>query len=119
MVRVFKVMMAILLTLGIQLLAVEPCLKSTSPPESCAKSCCDGHVCPCAKNGEPHQDSTPITPAPLAPKFFTVFKTIHGSELEALASPTVGRADHTPGNQGPHHGYLGVPLSVAFCRFVI
>ena len=88
--------------------------------ESC--DCCAGlPSCPCAEEGEPTQK-----PLPLAPDSSQTLKAplakVSGTRvsLESVAGPqaTASTVAATP-IAGPPTGYTGVPLSVAFCSFVI
>lgn len=84
-----------------------------------AMSCCEGQKsCPCAKKSEPKERPAPLAPLSGNLKLFVsiasglgCFESIHFSPIEAVFSSTP-RLDSKS-------GYAGVPLSVAFCSFVI
>lgn len=118
---ILKGMVALLLTLAIQWLAVGPCMAAGDDKTLCADtSCCEGSSCPCIAQGEPDQAPNPIAPAPLSPKPVAFFESDHDGP--DLSSKSFALAEcitvNTPAGES-FHGYIGVSLSVAFCRFVI
>ena len=121
----FKSIVGLFLGLVIQLSQVQPCSAGNFEPvcpnaSAPVHSCCEGKPsCPCANNS--HQVPKPV-PALLAsvdlklnaPKareldFLTQFSLYDSTE----AMPCI--ASFAESNRG----FLGVPLAVAFCSFVI
>lgn len=115
-------MIAIMLGLVIQLVQVRSC-PTSAPSQPCAATaamrCCEGkHTCPCAKESQPAQKPAPVVAAAVD------LKWIGSKPAEPLR---VGPVEFPTGNHAllpaalarAHAGYEGVPLSVAFCTFVI
>ena len=100
-------------------------LPAANPAGSCgaeaaSMSCCaPDKPCPCLKNQEnPGKRQDPL--APKAPDLKSVFTLTSSTDdgVSALAAPTPSRS--TPhARAGSTAGFPGVPLSVAFCSFVI
>lgn len=116
---------AIMLFLGlvIQLSQVRP-MPDASQAGNCAPAvtaatCCGGpQTCPCIdKNDSPHKPA-PVVPAASDLNFS--FPVPSGTDLVKAPVPTPTQADGSavPG-AGIRSGYAGVPLTVAFCSFVI
>jgi hypothetical protein len=84
-----------------------------------AMTCCDGlQSCPCASEGNPDQKPSPMAPAVVDLKVL-VSKVAEPVKLEP---PVCHSADIVVSTTSPADfisAYAGVPLSVAFCRFVI
>ncbi len=122
---VLKSIVGLFLGLVIQLSQVQPCQaaesKHSCPPASAhSRSCCEGKAaCPCVSKGEQVPTPNPIAPPTVdlklaAPKLreidiFALFYLLEFSE----AVPATASASES------HSGFTGVPLSVAFCTFVI
>lgn len=120
-----KAVIALILGLIFQLAQVLPGVAAIMADcrfaaESC--ECCAGLTsCPCAEDGEPVRNPMPLAPdsgktlkVPLAKTSGTRVspETISGPQAivpSVIATPVTG----------PWIGYTGVPLSVAFCSFVI
>ena len=118
-----KSIIALLMGLVIQLSQVQSCV-ATESGKSCGGNarpmcCCDGlQSCPCAKEGNSDQKSVPLMPATVDLKLLA----LRGSEPtspEAFVSPPTDTVVSITPRLQPKSGYAGVPLSVAFCRFVI
>ena len=122
---VLKSIVGLFLGLVIQLSQVQPCsaadFKQPCPTvKAHSHSCCEGKTaCPCASKSEQAPTPIPIAPASVdlklnAPKlreldFLTLFFLPEFSE----AVPATASVSQS------HNGFTGVPLSVAFCTFVI
>jgi hypothetical protein len=84
-----------------------------------AMSCCDGlRSCPCASESHSDQKPAPLVPVTVDLKLL-VSKGSEPYRLEALISPPTNAVVLPASHVDPWNGYAGVPLSVAFCRFVI
>lgn len=91
--------------------------------ESCHReggaSCCDdSQSCPCAEEKNPAQKPAPSVPAGQDLKWL-ISRTTESKKLEFFTSPPADTGALSSFFLEPKNGYLGVPLSVAFCRFVI
>ncbi len=114
---------ALFLGLVIQLSQVPSCLaREATPPcatQAHAMACCeDMKSCPCVKEGEPAGKPAPLVPAAVDLKWFGA-KASEPVRVEPLISPpgdAVPAAVVAPENHG---GFYGVPLSVAFCSYLI
>jgi hypothetical protein len=118
-----RLIIALFMGLVLQLSQMPGCLAS-QPAEPCATQahaascCCEGSKsCPCARETRENQQ-----PAPLLPASVEVKLSISEAPEVALLAPLVrppaagmAVAIPAPGRSG----YAGVPLSVAFCSFVI
>lgn len=83
-------------------------------------SCCDGlKSCPCAKECDPAQKPGPLIPAGADLKLLVS----KASEPTGLDTPTIPQTEELIENVASQtdvrSAFAGVPLSVAFCRFVI
>ena len=118
-----KAVITVILGLIFQLAQALPAATFTSPCASHGTTCtcCESaDSCPCAKSGESDQK-----PAPALPESGNVLKLSAAKaddnqvSIESLAgnhpSPTLATSQVSV----PSSGYAGVPLSVAFCLFVI
>lgn len=117
-----KSIIALFMGLVIQFSQVQASL-AAGTAKSCGRgesmSCCDGlKSCPCASEGDSDQKPAPLAPVAVDLKWL-VSKPAEPQTLEALISPPSDAV--VPAATGPEFagGYAGVPLSVAFCRFVI
>lgn len=118
-----KSIIALLMGLMIQLSQVPSCLASEST-KTCGTQahpagCCEGlESCPCAENS----DSTP-KPAPLIPAAVDLKWLIPpapaANECDPVASPPADVPTFCDSSTESRSGFAGVPLSVAFCSFVI
>ncbi|NQX00473.1 hypothetical protein HQ447_07415 [bacterium] len=118
-----KSIIALFLGLVLQLSQFQACL-NTRDAESCggdgfSVSCCDGlDSCPCASQ----RDSDP-KPAPLAAAGtelkWLVARPLETKDFAAVACPIGNPAIPRGCLLEVRSAYAGVPLSVAFCRFVI
>ncbi len=120
---VIKSVIALLLGLVIQLSQVPSCLAGeTAKP--CATSaqrmdCCkDMKSCPCVKGSNQKQKPTPLIPESVDLKFL-FSKAPETPRLDALIVPPADTVLATASALEIRNGYSGVPLSVAFCCFVI
>lgn len=117
-------MIGLFLVLAIQLFQVQSSLASiaSSPCVSEAKTscCCSGEErCPCATSAPVKETKAPLSPVSSETKtqeFIEPSKGLSTQEFLVSSSPEV-RAPLACGRLPI--GYLGVSLSVAFCRFVI
>ncbi|MBK1817385.1 hypothetical protein JIN84_17325 [Luteolibacter yonseiensis] len=118
-----KSIIALFLGLVIQLSQVQ-LGPAAEPVKSCDNgqfmSCCDGlQSCPCAKESDPDQKPSPLIPAGVDLKWL-VSKV---SEPASLDSPTNPQSEtlvvFAASQTDTRCAFEGVPLSVAFCRFVI
>ena len=115
---------ALLMGLVLQLSQMQSCL-AARPEEPCparthaVKCCCGGlESCPCVKETRESETPTPQLPASVelklsiseAPEVTLIAPPVSppASAGGIVAIPALGRS-----------GYAGVPLSVAFCSFVI
>jgi len=124
-VTVIKSIVGLFLGLVIQLSQIQPCAAADTKP-ACPSvaagthDCCGGKTsCPCANNSE----QTP-TPAPIIPAAADLkLSAPKARELDFLALlflPEISEAvPATASIPESHVGFSGVPLSVAFCTFVI
>ena len=87
--------------------------------ESASMSCCASkQVCPCI--GESESTEIPAPLAPAAPVLKLVFIQSAATADTALSVAGLAVGHHTPRIRAASTaGYPGVPLSVAFCSFVI
>jgi len=82
-------------------------------------SCCTGRdSCPCAKESDSQQNPPPLFPATVDFKLL-VSKTSEPDQLEASVSPPSDKVFSNTCRLDSMSGYAGLPLSVAFCTFVI
>ena len=115
-----RTIIGLILGLAIQFALVQPSL-ATKPASHCAaSSCCEElSSCPCASNDDAEQRPSPLAPAPVdlklsPPKareldFITLLKVLE--RAGPIAPPASIPESHV--------GFTGVPLSLAFCTFVI
>jgi hypothetical protein len=119
----FRTVIALFMGLLIQLSQVQTCVAGGAIPP-CATTthsmaCCDGvKSCPCAKSGESNQK--PSLPVAAAVDLKWLVSNTDESDLPGTSvSPPIDAAHPAASVSEFHSGFLGVPLSVAFCRFVI
>jgi hypothetical protein len=119
----FRTVIALLMGLLIQLSQVQTCVAGGVIP-SCATTarsmaCCDGiKSCPCAKSSESSQK--PDLPSAAAVELkWLVSKTGETDLPGTSVSPSKDAARPAATVSEFYSGFVGVPLSVAFCRFVI
>ena len=118
-----KSIIAFLLGLVIQLSQVPSSLAGETA-KSCATSmqrmdCCKGmESCPCAKESDQEQKPTPLAPTSVELKLL-ISKAPDQPSVDALIFPPTEALSATVSQLENRNGYAGVPLSVAFCRFVI
>ena len=113
---------ALLMGLVIQLSQVQLSVAADTA-ESCHReggaSCCDDRQsCPCVEEGDPGQKPAPSVPAGQDLKWL-ISRTTESNKLEIFTSPSADAGVFSAFCLDLKNGYLGVPLSVAFCRFVI
>ncbi len=120
---VLKSIVGLFLALVFQLSQM-PSALAGQPQQQCATqalamSCCEGlGSCPCATESRENDKPAPLLPASLQLKFF-ISKAPEQPRLETFFSLPAG-IQGGPASPAPcRGGYAGVPLSVAFCRFVI
>ena len=118
-----KAIIALLMGLVIQLSQVQACLAATSTgavgAKAHSKCCCEGlQSCPCASDRSPDQKPTPLIPATVDLKWL-ISKTTESSSLDALIIIQPAAVVATASRAEARSAYAGVPLAVAFCRFVI
>ncbi len=119
----FKSIIALLMGLVIQLSQVPSCL-AAEPANPCAKSsqrmtCCEGSKsCPCAKESDQKQKPAPLVPSQVDLKLL-ISKAPESTRLAASISPPADAVLVAASALENRSAYAGVPLSVAFCRFVI
>ncbi len=116
---IIALFMGLVLQLSQAQLCLTPRVEKSCATEAHAMSCCEGSgSCHCATESRDHEPPTPLVPAsvdlkvflakaPEVPRVETLFSPPEETRV-VEASPVLGRG-----------GYAGVPLSVAFCRFVI
>ena len=120
-----KAAIALIFGLIFQLAQVLPGLAAVMAddriPVVCCECCAGLDSCPCAEEGEPAPPPLPLAPdssqnlkVPLAKTTGTHVSLETFSGQQGIA-PSVISTSVT----GPWTGYTGVPLSVAFCSFVI
>jgi len=114
---------ALLVGLVIQLSQVPSCLAATAPERGAAHcqamSCCkDLKSCPCEAENEQAPKPAPLVPEPVGFKgWVPPVPMPHEQGFDASVHAQVALFCAT--QIEPHAGFTGVPLSVAFCRFVI
>lgn len=82
-------------------------------------SCCDGlQSCPCVKECDPDQKPSPLIPAAGDLKWL-VSKASEPAGLDEQIFPRTESVVSTGSQKDACRAFAGVPLSVAFCRFVI
>ena len=118
-----KSIIALFLGLVIQLSQVQ--LGSAAEPEKpCggnehSMSCCDGlQSCPCVKQSDPNQKPRPLIPVGSDLKWLAS-KASEPAGLDEMIFPQTETVVSTGSQMEARSAFGGVPLSVAFCRFVI
>jgi len=85
----------------------------------CASSCCEEmESCPCFETGGQDERPAPLVPAPTDLKG-QLAKSPERATLVNVDSPARQTPPTAAVVRNVPRGYLGVPLSVAFCSFVI
>ena len=122
---VLKSIVGLFLGLVIQLSQIQPCAAADtalSCPSVAAKvhDCCKGKSsCPCASKSERAPIPAPAIPAAVDLKL-NVPKVREADFLALFFLPEISEAvPATASIPESHVGFSGVPLSVAFCTFVI
>lgn len=118
-----KAIIALLMGLVIQLSQVQSCVAAipAGPSEAEAHSmcCCDGlKSCPCASDRSGNEQPAPLIPATVDLKLL-VAKAAGTNSFDVPVSPRSATVVATASHPEARSAYAGVPLSVAFCRFVI
>ena len=118
-----KSIIALFMGLVIQWSQVQSCVAAISAAPSGAKAsprcCCAGlESCPCVSDRDPEQKPAPLIPAAVDLKWLLP-KAIGANILAAPVSPKADAGIATASPAEARWAYAGVPLSVAFCRFVI
>jgi hypothetical protein len=119
----FRMLIALFMGLVLQLSQAESfCSGDVAPACGSQKhsmSCCEGlKSCPCAKSGDSDQKPKPLAPAPVDLKWI-IQKTSEGQPFDVCISPPDLTQISVASPNESHRGFLGVSLSVAFCRFII
>ena len=97
---------------------------AAEPGKSCgvladSLRCCEGlQSSPCAKESDSNQKPGPLIPAALELKPL-ISKAPETINLDAMISPQAEDVGSSVPQTDPPRGFSEVPLSVAFCRFVI
>jgi hypothetical protein len=122
-VNASRAIIALLLALVIQWSQVLGCTAAgsanTCETSATPMSCCDGHdSCPCVSESDPVQKPAPLAPATLDLKLL-VAKAVDLLDTAAWISPASEIARVIPHHPEFRSGFAGVPLSVAYCSFVI
>ena len=118
-----KAIIALFMGLVIQWSQMQSCMAAI-PAGSCggnARSgcCCEGlQSCPCASDRSPDQKPAPLIPAAVDLKWL-IPKATATDSLHAPVSPQSETKVATVSRAEARRAYAGVPLAVAFCRFVI
>ncbi len=82
-------------------------------------ACCEGiKTCPCAKEDERKQQPAPLLPAAADLKCL-VARTPGTDALAAFIAPPPATLLPSGAGAAARQAYAGVPLAVAFCRFII
>ncbi|MES2438443.1 MAG: hypothetical protein V4584_05235 [Verrucomicrobiota bacterium] len=82
-------------------------------------SCCEGtRSCPCISESDPDQKPAPLIPATVELKWF-VTRSHEPDRFLAAVAPLENPVPAVSRVRENRAGYSGVPLSVAFCSFVI
>lgn len=119
-VFVLKSIVGLFLGLVLQLSQAHPYL-ATQTQRACVAemSCCeDLDSCPCLSESRNDQKPSPLLPTNADLKIL-LSGTSEALPLETQPSPT-GKLRVASASTGPcRTGYAGVPLSVAFCSFII
>lgn len=120
----FKSIIALFMGLVLQLSQVQSCLASQAE-ESCTlqahavSCCCEGFKsCPCVTETRGNQQSIPLLPASIEWKL-SISEAPEATLPAPLISPRTDSGSIAAIPTLRHSGYAGVPLSVAFCSFVI
>jgi hypothetical protein len=118
-----RVIIALLMGLVIQLSQVQLCMAASSAGPSGAKAhsmcCCDGlKSCPCASDRSGNEKPAPLVSTTVDLKLL-VSKTAGANSLDVPISPRSATWVATVSRAEARRAYAGVPLAVAFCRFVI
>ncbi len=118
-----KAIIALLMGLVIQLSQVQSCSAAIPAGPSGVKAspmcCCAGlQSCPCASDRSGDEKPAPLIPAAVDLKW-PISKATGASSLDAPVSPRTATVVATASRAEARRAYPGVPLAVAFCRFVI
>lgn len=114
---------ALFMGLVLQWSQVQSCL-ATEARQPCAAqahsmSCCEGlKTCPCAKESRDQPKPTPLLPASVELKLL-LSKAPEPPRLGAFVAPPAAAMAVVATPALGWSAYAGVPLSVAFCSFVI
>ena len=119
----FEAIIALLMGLVIQWSQVQAFPAATAAASAGAKvrsmCCCEGlQSCPCASDRSPDQKPAPLSPATADVKL-PISKATESSSLDAPISSQSAAGVATVSRAEARSAYAGVPLAVAFCRFVI
>jgi hypothetical protein len=122
-VAALKFIVSLFLGLVLQLSLLESNMPTQAvdscAPQSPGMSCCDGLAsCPCAKESPGHEKPAPLLPASMDLKFF-VSKFPEAPRFDSRSPLPTAAGAVIPSPVAFRNGYAGVPLSVAFCSFVI
>ncbi len=119
----FNSTVALVLALVVQFSQVSGYLamqESSSCVDESSMSCCCAAVksCPCVEESPNHEKPEPLFPASIDLKQL-VSKTAENPILVDLDPPATASTNTAATSIFFHGAYQGVPLSVAFCKFVI
>lgn len=119
----FRLVIALLMGLVIQLTQA-PSYLATESTKTCATrsqpaGCCEGfESCPCAGNTDPDQKPAPLIPATVGLKWL-ISPPPSANRLAVVISPPADILTFSVSPTESRSGFAGVPLSVAFCSFII
>lgn len=119
----FKSIIALFMGLVIQWSQVQSCVAAISAGPSGTKAshscCCAGlESCPCVSDRDPDHKPAPLVPTAVDLKQL-VARTAGPNSLDVPISPRSATQVATASREESRRAYAGVPLSVAFCCFVI
>ena len=118
-----KSFFVLLVGLMIQLSHVPFCLatETTNPcgMQAHPAGCCEGlESCPCAENNDSAPKPAPLIPAAVELKWL-IPQAPASNDCDPVASRPADVVTFSDSSTESRNGFAGVPLSVAFCSFVI
>ena len=119
-VMALRTIVGLMMGLAIQLALMQPLLSGSEVSHCAGSTCCEELAsCPCANNDDAEKQPSPIAPAPVDSKLGAP-RARHLDCSLLWIQPEVLEAEvGTTSIPASHLGFEGVPLSVAFCTFVI